>query len=59
MNKKPYYRQSAIIFLLLGVYFVLDGMKVLLNMDWLFWLAGIIIVITIIYAIVSSIKIPG
>ncbi len=57
MNKKPHYRQSAIIFLLLGVYFVLDGMKVLLNMDWLFWPAGIIIVITIIYAIVSSIKI--
>lgn len=59
MNKKPYYRQSAIIFLLLGVYFVLDGMKVLLNMDWLFWPAGIIIVVTIIYAIVSSIKLPG
>lgn len=55
MNKKPYYRQSAVVFLLLGVSSALAGTEFLLDIDWLFWLEGIIIVGTIIYAVVSCI----
>lgn len=55
MDKKPYYRQSAVIFLLLGIAFGLDGAVILLEFDWLLWLVGIIIVAAIVYAIVSSI----
>ena len=57
MNKKPHYRQSAIIFLLLGVLFLLNGANALFGLGWLFWLVIIIAVGTIVYAIVSSIRI--
>ncbi len=57
MNKKPHYRQSAIISLLLGVLFLLNGANALFGLDWLFWLVIIIAVGTIVYAIVSSIRI--
>lgn len=57
MNKKPHYRQSAIVFLLLGVVFVLNGIALLSGIDWLFWIVGITIAGTIVYAIVSSIVI--
>lgn len=57
MNKKPYYRQSAIVFTLLGVVFVLNALEVFFKTDWLFYAIIIVIVITIVYAVVSSIKI--
>lgn len=57
MEKKPYYRQSAIVFMLLGVIFAFNGMALLLGIDWLYWLVGITVAITIVYAIVSSITI--
>ena len=56
MNKKPLYRQSAIVCFLLGITFVLIGIARLLGMDWIFLLVGITIVVTIVYAIVSSIR---
>ncbi len=55
MIKKPYYRQSAIVFLLLGTVFALNGTAILLGTDWLFWLVGITIAATIVYAVISSI----
>lgn len=57
MNKKPHYRQSAIVFLLLGVIFALDGIELLLETGWLFWVVGITVAVTIVYAIMSSIMI--
>ena len=57
MEKKPYYRQSAIVLLLLGFSFVFNGMALLQGADWLYWLVGISVAITIVYAIVSSIMI--
>lgn len=57
MNKKPHYRQSAIVFLLLGVVFALNGIALLLELEWLFWFVGTMIVITIVYAVVSGIMI--
>ena len=55
MIKKPYYRQSAIVFLLPGTVFALNGTAILLGTDWLFWLVGITIAATIVYAVISSI----
>ena len=57
MNKKPYYRQSAIVFLLFGIVFLLLALAVLLEAYWLFFVGVAVVIITIIYAIVSSITI--
>ena len=57
MNKKPHYRQSAIVFLLLGIVFGLIGLAALFDANWIFYIVVVIIIITLIYAIVSSIAI--
>ena len=55
MNKKPHYRQSAIVFLLFGLIFLLNTIAVLLKVNWIFYIVVVVVMITIIYAIVSSI----
>ena len=55
MNKKPYYRQSAIVFLLLGLLFLLIALAVLLEANWICYVGIALVIITLIYAIVSSI----
>lgn len=55
MNKKPHYRQSAIVFLLIGLSFLLNALAVLLKAHWLFYIGVAVVIITIIYAIISSI----
>ena len=57
MNKKTHYRQSAIVFLLLGLIFLLNAIATLLKANWIFYIVVAAIIITIIYAIVSSITI--
>lgn len=57
MDKKPYYQQSAIVFLLIGIIFLLNAVEVLLNSKWMFYIIIAIIIIMIIYAIASSIMI--
>ena len=57
MNKKPHYRQSAIVFLLLGIVFLLLALAVLLEAYWISFVGVAVVIITLIYAIVSSIKI--
>ena len=57
MNKKPYYRQSAIVFLLFGIVFLLLALAVLLEAYWLSFVGVAVVIITLIYAIVSSITI--
>ena len=57
MNKKPYYRQSAIVFLLLGIVFLLLALAVLLEAYWIYFVGVAVVIITLIYAIVSSITI--
>jgi len=57
MNKKPHYRQSAIVFLLLGLIFLLNALAVLLKVNWIFYIGVAVVAITLIYAIVSSITI--
>ena len=57
MDKKPHYRQSAIVFLLISIIFLLDGIAILLTANWVFFIVIAIAVVTIIYAIASSIAI--
>lgn len=57
MNKKPYYRQSGIVFLLTGLIFLFNGFNLIFNADWIFYIIIAIVIIIFIYAIVSSIRI--
>ena len=57
MDKTPYYRQTAVIFLFLGITFLSLGFAMLLDASWIIYIAGAVILITLIYAIVSSIVI--
>ena len=57
MDKKPYYRQSAIVFLLIACIFTLNGFAILLRIDWLSYIAVAVIFGAIVYAIASSVAI--
>ena len=54
MDKKPYYRQSGIVFLLIGVMFLINALEFILTTGWLFYLVIGIVVVTVVYAIVST-----
>lgn len=57
MDKKPYYRQSAIVFLALSVVFLLLGLSVILQNGKLQLLELLLLVGVLVYAIVSTIQI--
>ena len=57
MDKKPYYRQTAIVLLFVGLIFLLNGLSLILENDLIFFAVIAILAITVIYAIVSSIVI--
>jgi hypothetical protein len=57
MNKKPYYRQSAIVFYILSAVFIVMGRSLLLRTDKMFLLEIPLIIAAIIYAIVSTVQI--
>ena len=57
MDKKPYYRQSAIVFCILSAVFLIIGLSLLLHKDKLLLLEIPLIVGVIIYAIVSTVQI--
>ena len=57
MNKKPYYRQTAIVFLLLSLVFIIIGLSIILQNYMIELLQIPVITAIIIYTIVSSIKI--
>lgn len=59
MDKKPHYRQSGIVFLLIGVKFFLMAIEFILKVKWLWIAVGITEAAVLIYAIVSSVKIDG
>lgn len=56
MDRKPHYRQSAIVFSMLGIVFLLIAAEIILETGWLFYVEMLCIAIVIIYAVVSSIK---
>ena len=55
--KKPYYRQSGICFLLMGLGCVTNAAASVTSWGWLYILGGILIAVVLIYAIVSSVLI--
>ena len=57
INKKPYYRQSAIVFCILSAVFIVVGMSLVLQNDRIMIFEIPLISGTIIYAIVSSVRI--
>lgn len=56
MDKKPHYRQSAIVFAFLCCTFVLIGLYAIFKSLWLFILAIGLAAIALLYAIISSVK---
>jgi len=57
LDKKTYYKQSGIVFIMLGIIFVLNAMEMIFETDWLFYVVMAVAVIAIIYAIVSTVAI--
>ncbi len=57
MDKKPHYKQSGVVFLLIGIIFSLNALDALFKKDWIFPVVIVIAIGTIIYAIVSSVVI--
>ena len=55
MNKNPYYRQSGVVFALLGTVFAINSADAILHSDWLIFCVIGIIVVTVIYAIASTV----
>lgn len=57
MDKKPYYKQSGVIFLLTGIIFLINAIDIILQTGRLFYLVIGIVIVAIVYAIVSSVMI--
>lgn len=57
MYKKPYYKQVALVFLMLGILFSLIAADIIFKTGWLFYVEILCIVIVLIYAVVSSVMI--
>lgn len=57
MDWKPYYRQSAIVFGILAIVFIVIALSVIFHNSTLLILEGILIAGLVIYAIVSSVLI--
>lgn len=59
MNKKPYYRQSGIVFIMIGIIFLINAVEMVIDTGWLFYMVIVAAIIAIVYAIVSSVVIEG
>jgi len=57
MNKKPHYRQTAVIFFMMGMIFLLLGAASLLDAFWITYMTALIILVMLVYAVVSGIAI--
>jgi hypothetical protein len=57
MDKTPYYRQSAVVFFMIGIVFLLIAAAILLDNFRVTYIADAVIVLLLIYAIASSIAI--
>jgi hypothetical protein len=56
MDKKPYYRQSAVAFFGIGVMLCVIALTIITNLNFLFYIIDGIAIMLIIYAIKSSAK---
>ena len=57
MNKKPYYKQSAVVFCILSAVFIVIGLSLIFHNDKILLLEIALIIGVIIYAIVSTVQI--
>ena len=57
MDKAPYYKQSALVFALIGLIFLLNGLGLLFHFGWVGYVVAAVVVIAMVYAIASSITI--
>lgn len=55
MDKKPHYRQTAIVFCLLGVVFLLFAIEAITQIKEIFYVAIGGVITVVVYAIISSI----
>ena len=51
---KPYYKQSAVVLFLLGAAFLMIGLAVYFQIAWLYYIADVVLVIPLVYAVVSG-----
>ena len=56
MDKKPYYKQSGVVFLMLAAMLLVNCIHVVVKLDWLFCVSMAIMGAAIVYAVVSSVK---
>lgn len=54
MNKRPYYRQTAICFAILTVFFIVDLIDALVKTEFLIWIQSVLLIGLAVYALVSS-----
>lgn len=57
MDKKPHYRQSGIVFLMIGTIFLINALEMIVNTGWLVYAVIAVAVVAVIYAVVSSVVI--
>ena len=57
MDKMPHYRQSGVIFLLIGLIFLLNGLNLLFETEWIIYAVAAIMIFAVVYAVVSSVRI--
>lgn len=55
----PYYKQSGIVLLMLSALFLLNGLRIVLRIGFLFYVSLVLIAAVILYSIVSSIIIEN
>ncbi|MGM0524484.1 MAG: DUF3784 domain-containing protein [Bacillota bacterium] len=55
MDKKSYYKQSAVVFALLTGVFLSIGLSMVFETRWFFVVEGILLVVTVLYTIMSAI----
>ena len=56
-SKKPHYRQSSVVFLLLGISFLAIAVYFATGWKWMYGVFGLVVIIAVVYAVVSSVKI--
>ena len=54
MDKKALYRQSAVVFLLLGLSFLLNAVEAILQTDWISYIVYGLLAVTIVFAMATS-----
>ena len=55
MDKGPHYRQSGIVFALIGLVFLINTLVLIYPVRWLFRLVIGIVAVTLVYAVASSV----